>query len=52
MIMKRTVLFGALLLCLGLASCQCADPPPVGPVDDEQAQVVTTPDRLELAARA
>jgi hypothetical protein len=47
MTMKRTVLFGALLLCLGLASCQCADPPPVGPVDDDQAQVLTVPGGAE-----
>ncbi len=49
MTMKRTVVFGALLLCLGLASCQCADPPPVGPVEDEQAQVLTVLTAMETA---
>jgi hypothetical protein len=36
MTLKRLVLFGALLSCLALASCQCADPPPIGPVEDEE----------------
>ena len=42
--MKRTLIFGAILLCLSLSSCQCADPPPVGPVEDEeQAHVELAP---------
>jgi len=34
--MKRLLLFAALLLCASLPACQCADPPPVGPVEDEK----------------
>jgi hypothetical protein len=33
--MKRSLLFAALLLCASLSSCQCADQPDVGPVEDE-----------------
>jgi hypothetical protein len=36
--MKRTLLFLALVLSVGLSSCQCADKPDVGPVEDEDAQ--------------
>ena len=38
---KRLLLFAA--IAIGFASCQCADPPPVPPVEDEDAtaQVVT-----------
>jgi hypothetical protein len=40
--MKRSLVFAALFLCASLASCQCADPPDVGPVEgeDEQARRV------------
>lgn len=45
--MNRLLLFVALVLCTGLASCQCADKPDVGPVEDEddeqQSEVVMTP---------
>jgi len=45
--MKRLLLFVVLVLCTGLASCQCADKPDVGPVEDEgdeqQSRVVTSP---------
>jgi len=34
--MKRTLLFLALVLSVGLSSCQCADKPDVGPVEDEE----------------
>jgi len=34
--MKRLLFFAALLLCASLPACQCADPPPVGPVEDEE----------------
>jgi hypothetical protein len=36
--MKRLLVFVALVLCTGLASCQCADQPDVGPVEDEDEQ--------------
>jgi hypothetical protein len=36
--MKRLLVFVALFLCTGLASCQCADQPDVGPVEDEEGQ--------------
>ena len=48
--MKRTIIFGALVLCLGLSSCNCADPPPVGPVEDEEEAHVLTPDASAEAA--
>jgi hypothetical protein len=43
--MKRVLIFAALVLCLSLSSCQCAEKPDVGPVegDDEQAAVQTGP---------
>ena len=34
---KNTLLFGCMMLCMSLASCQCSNPPPVGPVEDGQA---------------
>jgi hypothetical protein len=34
--MRRSLLFAALLLCASLASCQCANPPDVGPVEGEE----------------
>jgi hypothetical protein len=43
-LMKRTIIFGALLLCFGLSSCNCADPPPVGPVEDEEEAHLLMPD--------
>jgi hypothetical protein len=45
--MKRTLIFAALVLCAGLASCQCAEKPDVGPVEGEEEQsrlVVPSPD--------
>jgi hypothetical protein len=43
--MKRFFLFAALLACVSLSSCQCADKPDVGPVEgeDEQSQRVSPP---------
>lgn len=40
-LMRRLLLFAAILLSVGLSSCQCADKPDIGPVegDDEQAQL-------------
>jgi len=50
--MKQTLILGALLLCFSLSSCQCADPPPVGPVDDdEQAHVDSAPEAAIAAVR-
>jgi hypothetical protein len=40
--MKRSLFFTALFVCALFSSCQCADPPDVGPVegqDEESAQV-------------
>jgi len=34
--MKRLLLFAALFLTVGLSSCQCADKPDVGPIEDEE----------------
>ena len=45
--MKRLLIFAALLLTVGLSSCQCADKPDVGPVEGENQQsqlVVPGPD--------
>ena len=36
--MKRLLVFATLLLCTGLASCQCSDQPDVGPVEGEDEQ--------------
>lgn len=36
--MKRFALLGTLALCLSLSSCQCANKPPIGPVEDESQQ--------------
>jgi len=41
--MKRTLIVLALLLSVGLSSCQCADKPDVGPVEDEDAQTQVGP---------
>ena len=51
-LMNRLLLFAALLLCASLTSCQCADPPDVGPVEDEEstAQVLqVAPETLPVA---
>jgi hypothetical protein len=36
--MKRLLIFAALLLTVGLSSCQCADKPDIGPVEGEEEQ--------------
>lgn len=43
--MKRVLIVVAVLLSVGLSSCQCADKPDVGPVEgeDEEAQVQPVP---------
>ncbi|MFP4228120.1 MAG: hypothetical protein ACLFTE_04740 [Salinivenus sp.] len=45
--MKRLLFFVLLALSTGLASCQCADKPDVGPVEEEdeeqQSQVIPAP---------
>lgn len=45
--MKRLLFFVLLVLSTGLASCQCADKPDVGPVegedDEQQSQVILVP---------
>ena len=41
--MTRTLIFLALVLSVGLSSCQCADKPDVGPVEDEDAQAHVEP---------
>ncbi|HMB90673.1 MAG TPA: hypothetical protein VKP65_07490 [Rhodothermales bacterium] len=38
--MKRFWILGSMLLCLSLSSCQCSNPPDVGPVEDESQAVV------------
>lgn len=35
-LMRRILLIVTLFLVVTLQSCRCADPPPVGPVDDEE----------------
>ena len=37
--MKKILLLGLFALMLGLNACQCANPPPVGPVEGEDASV-------------
>jgi hypothetical protein len=41
--MKRLLIFAAILLCVGLSSCQCADKPDIGPVEGEDEQAVVLP---------
>jgi hypothetical protein len=41
--MKRFWILGSMLLCLSLSSCQCSNPPDVGPVEESQAVVMTPP---------
>jgi len=41
--MTRTLIFLTLVLSVGLSSCQCADKPDVGPVEDEDAQAHVEP---------
>jgi hypothetical protein len=36
--MKRILIVAAVLLSVGLSSCQCADKPDVGPVEGEDQQ--------------
>jgi len=36
--MKRLLIFAALLLTVGLSSCQCNEKPDIGPVEGEDAQ--------------
>lgn len=40
--MKRLLIFTALLLTVGLSSCQCNEKPEIGPVEgeNEQSQLV------------
>ena len=48
--MKRILIFAALLLTVGLSSCQCADKPDIGPVegDDEQSQLVVPQAEIDV----
>jgi hypothetical protein len=41
--MKRLLIFAALLLCVGLSSCQCAEKPDIGPVEGEEEQAAVRP---------
>lgn len=43
--MRRVLIVTAVVLCVGLSSCQCAEKPDVGPVEgeDEQASVERPP---------
>lgn len=36
--MKRVLIFAALVLSVGLSSCQCADKPDIGPVEEDNEQ--------------
>ncbi len=38
--MKRIALFALVMLSFTLSSCQCAWPPPIGPVEGEEDAVV------------
>ena len=52
---RNTLLFGCMMLCMSLASCQCSSKPPVGPVEDSQAaleQVAPEPPALRAAPLA
>jgi hypothetical protein len=48
-VMKRLLIFAAIVLSVGLSSCQCADKPDIGPVEgeDEQAQVHVMPSAVD-----
>lgn len=41
--MKRLLIFAAIVLSVGLSSCQCANKPDIGPVEGEkkQSQLIT-----------
>ncbi|MEF8797549.1 MAG: hypothetical protein V5A48_13915 [Salinivenus sp.] len=43
--MKRILIVAAVVLSVGLSSCQCADKPDVGPVEgeDQQSRLVEPP---------
>jgi uncharacterized membrane-anchored protein len=41
--MKRILIFVAIVLCVGLSSCQCADKPDIGPVEGEDEQAAVRP---------
>ena len=41
--MKRLLIFAALLICVGLSSCQCAEKPDIGPVEGEDEQATVRP---------
>jgi hypothetical protein len=36
--MKRRLAFAALVLSVGLSSCQCSEKPDIGPVEDDDSQ--------------
>ena len=41
--MKRMLLAAALLLSLTMNACQCAEPPPVGPVEGQESAAAARP---------
>jgi hypothetical protein len=49
--MKRLLIFTAIILCAGLSSCQCADKPDIGPVEDDEQQSQVLPARPDAVGR-
>lgn len=47
--MKRFLLIASLFACLGLSSCQCSNPPDIGPVEDNDATAVVAAPMLPRA---
>jgi len=41
--MKKYWMVGAVLLCLGLSSCQCSNKPEIGPVEEGASAAVMMP---------
>ncbi|MFB6248551.1 MAG: hypothetical protein ABEL97_08285 [Salinibacter sp.] len=49
--MKRILIVAAVVLSVGLSSCQCADKPDVGPVEGENDQQSRLPEPPAEGAR-
>lgn len=49
--MTRVLLFAALLLTVGLSSCQCSEKPDIGPVEGDEEQAEARPAPTDTARR-
>lgn len=48
--MQRFLIFAAMLICVGLSSCQCAEKPDIGPVEGEDEQAAVHPGTLDSSS--